>query len=165
MMMNYQQFIQILADHNDKQVNFYLPNGDRVPAHFHITDIGSVTANFIDCGAQVRSEQHVQIQLWLGADLDHRLTGQKSLSIIERSQSVLNLLDDLNASKVVIEYQNEVISHYSLHRVELTDTSLEFHLQSIQTQCLAALRNQKNIEQGGNASCFAANADKQSCCA
>jgi len=30
-------------------LHFYLPDGKAIPAHFHITEIGIVTKNFIGC--------------------------------------------------------------------------------------------------------------------
>jgi hypothetical protein len=30
-------------------LNFVLPNGV-VPQHFHVTEVGQITKNFIDCG-------------------------------------------------------------------------------------------------------------------
>ena len=35
-------------------VNFRLPDGSYVPEHFHVTEVGVVTRNFIDCGGTVR---------------------------------------------------------------------------------------------------------------
>lgn len=33
-----------------EKIAFQLPNGDLVPTHFHVTEIGKVTKHFIDCG-------------------------------------------------------------------------------------------------------------------
>ena len=35
-------------------VNFTLPDGTSVPEHFHVTEVGLITKNFIDCGGTVR---------------------------------------------------------------------------------------------------------------
>lgn len=35
-------------------VNFQLPNGTFVPEHFHVTEVGIITKNFVDCGGKVR---------------------------------------------------------------------------------------------------------------
>ena len=35
-------------------ISFKLPNGDLVPNHFHVTEVGRVTKNFIDCGGKIR---------------------------------------------------------------------------------------------------------------
>lgn len=33
-----------------ENVEFQLESGDFVPEHFHVTEIGMITKNFIDCG-------------------------------------------------------------------------------------------------------------------
>lgn len=38
------------------QVNIVQPNGEYVPAHFHITEVGLITKNFLDCGGDVHTE-------------------------------------------------------------------------------------------------------------
>lgn len=45
-------------------VTFQLPNGTFVPEHFHVTEVGEITRNFIDCGGTVRKETVVNFQLW-----------------------------------------------------------------------------------------------------
>lgn len=35
-------------------VNFYTENGEMVPEHFHVTEVGIITKDFIDCGGKVR---------------------------------------------------------------------------------------------------------------
>ena len=37
-------------------LKFQLPDGHFVPAHFHITEVGNLTRNYIDCGGIVRWE-------------------------------------------------------------------------------------------------------------
>lgn len=45
---------------NLKTVNFALPKEKGfVPEHFHITEVGPITKNFIDCGGTVREEKVV----------------------------------------------------------------------------------------------------------
>ncbi len=69
---------------NMDDVNFILPNGNQVPPHFHVTEVGIITKNFIDCGGTVREEKMVNFQLWEANDFDHRLAPQKLLNIIIR---------------------------------------------------------------------------------
>ena len=45
-------------------VNFLLENGTAVPEHFHVTEVGVITKNFIDCGGTVRNEKVANFQLW-----------------------------------------------------------------------------------------------------
>jgi len=39
------------------ELKIALPNGDFVPKHFHVTEVGCITKNFIDCGGTVREEK------------------------------------------------------------------------------------------------------------
>ena len=45
-------------------VKFKLPNGELIPSHFHITEVGSIKKDFIDCGGTIRNESFVGFQLW-----------------------------------------------------------------------------------------------------
>ena len=52
------------------QVNFILPNGSQVPAHFHVTEVGQASKKYIDCGGTIREESKVTFQLWEDWDVD-----------------------------------------------------------------------------------------------
>jgi hypothetical protein len=39
---------------NLEQIRFQLPNGELVPEHFHVTEVGKISKYFIDCGGTVR---------------------------------------------------------------------------------------------------------------
>ena len=62
------------------QIAFQLPNGDLVPNHFHVTEVGKITKHFIDCGGTVRTEEVINFQLWEANDYDHRFTTKFSTS-------------------------------------------------------------------------------------
>lgn len=111
------------------ELNFILPNGQFVPKHFHITEVGMNTRHFIDCGGTERIEKKINLQLWLDdGDLNHRLTSSKLLSIIELSQEKIGLpnLD------IEVEYQGQTIGKYGL---EFDSNNLL--LSSTETDCLA----------------------------
>jgi hypothetical protein len=110
-------------------VNFKLENGISVPSHFHVTEVGMITKNFIDCGGTVRKENRVSFQLWNANDTDHRLAPQKLSSIISLSEKVLGLGDE----EVEVEYQSDTIGKYGL---EYNGT--DFILTTKQTACLAS---------------------------
>ena len=74
---------------NLNNIAFRLPNGELVPNHFHVTEVGKITKNFIDCGGTVRKEEVVNFQLWDANDYDHRLHPEKLVHIIELSESCL----------------------------------------------------------------------------
>jgi hypothetical protein len=109
-------------------VNFQLPNGTFAPEHFHVTEVGQITKNFIDCGGTVRNEKVVNFQLWNADDTDHRLKPQKLLNIIALSEKVLGI-EDL---EIEVEYQSDTIGKY-----DLDFNGKDFVLVSKQTDCLA----------------------------
>ncbi|HET8858775.1 DUF6428 family protein [Marivirga sp.] len=111
------------------EVKFQIPNGEFVPPHFHITEVGIITRNFIDCGGTMRNEQKVNFQLWEDGDFDHRLGAKKLQNIINLSQEKLGIDDNL---EVEVEYQGATIGKY------LLDFNGEhFVLVNTQTDCLA----------------------------
>jgi hypothetical protein len=109
-------------------LNFVLPNGTKVPQHFHVTEVGQVSKNFIDCGGTVRNEKVVNFQLWEANDFDHRLAPKKLNDIIALSEKVLGLED----AEIEVEYQSETIGKYGIEF-----NGKEFTLTSTQTNCLA----------------------------
>ncbi len=44
-------------------INFKLESGQYVPDHFHVTEVGVITRDFIDCGGTVRHERVANFQL------------------------------------------------------------------------------------------------------
>ena len=111
-----------------EEVNFLLPNGTLVPEHFHGTEVGLITKNFIDCGGTVRKETVVNFQLWEANDFEHRLKPQKLLNIIELSEKVLGIED----FEIEVEYQSGTIGKYTLDF-----NGNDFILLNKQTNCLA----------------------------
>jgi len=111
-----------------KTIAFQLPNGELVPNHFHVTEVGKITKHFIDCGGTVRNEEIVNFQLWNANDYDHRLHPEKLVNIIELSQKTLNIGD----LEVEVEYQGQTIEKFAL---DFDGTN--FLLTTKQTDCLA----------------------------
>ena len=109
-------------------IKFVLQNGTVVPKHFHVTEVGQVTKNFIDCGGTVRNEKVVNFQLWEANDFDHRLAPQKLNEIIALSEKILGIED----AEIEVEYQSETIGKYG---VEFNGK--DFVLTTTQTNCLA----------------------------
>jgi hypothetical protein len=109
-------------------VNFKLPNESFVPEHFHVTEVGLITKNFIDCGGTVRKETVVNFQLWDANDFEHRLKPQKLIHIIELSEKVLGIED----FEIEVEYQDKTIGKY-----DLGFNGKDFELLNKKTACLA----------------------------
>src|SRR5258708_29524840 len=53
-----------------------LPNGRRVPAHYHVTEVGHVAKKFVDCGGTFRATEACLLQTFVGSPQadGHRLT-------------------------------------------------------------------------------------------
>ncbi|TKC08804.1 DUF6428 family protein [Pedobacter frigoris] len=124
--MKLSEIKEILA--SAEGVNFKLENGNSVPEHFHVTEVGIITKDFIDCGGTVRHEKVANFQLWDADDYEHRLKAGKLLHIISLSEKVLGM-EDL---EIEVEYQAETIGKY-----DLAYDGENFLLLSKKTACLA----------------------------
>ncbi|MFN6944643.1 MAG: DUF6428 family protein [Cytophagaceae bacterium] len=122
--------LSTFKDHlkNLSEISFRLSDGTYVPEHFHVTEVGLINKNFIDCGGTKRKETVVNFQLWTATDYEHRLGAEKLLKIIELSERELGIGDH----EIEVEYQSETIGKYGLLFV-----NGEFILDSLQTDCLA----------------------------
>lgn len=111
-----------------ENVEFQLENGTFVPEHFHVTEVGQITKNFIDCGGLIRTEKVVNFQLWNADDVEHRLKPAKLLNIIKLSEDKLGIED----AEIEVEYQSDTIGKYDLEFNGKT-----FVLKNKTTACLA----------------------------
>lgn len=107
---------------------FKLPDGRKVPSHFHVTEVGKISKDFIDCGGTRRKEEVINLQLWSSIDIHHRLQAQKLKDIISLSEEKLGL----GNHEIEVEYQGETIGKYGLDF-----NGQEFELTNKQTDCLA----------------------------
>ncbi len=110
------------------QIHFVLPNGTKIPSHFHITEVGMTTKQFTDCGNTFRISKTATFQLWTSIDFHHRLEPKKILSIINATEKMF-AGEDLD---IEIEYQQETIGKFGL---EFNNN--EFVLTNTKTDCLA----------------------------
>ncbi len=111
-----------------ENVEFQLENGTFVPEHFHVTEIGQINKNFIDCGGVIRNEKAVNFQLWNANDYEHRLKPGKLLNIIRLSEEKLGIED----AEIEVEYQSNTIGKY-----DLDFNGNTFVLKNKTTACLA----------------------------
>ena len=124
--MKLSEFKALLA--KVKSISFYLENGEIVPEHFHITEVGLLSKHFVDCGGTVRTDKKICMQVWTADDIEHRLLPEKLLGIIELAEKEL-CLEDL---EVIVEYQSTTVSNYGL-KFGLN----EFIMTNTLTDCLA----------------------------
>lgn len=112
-----------------KSFTIQLPNGTAVPAHFHITEMGLLTKNFIDCGNTIREEKLITFQVWFAGDLEHRLAPSKVFKIIEASKNLIGEAD----LELEVEYQDAM----TIGKFGLDFADEKFILTPKETTCLA----------------------------
>ena len=110
------------------EISFQFENGLHIPQHFHITEIGLITKDFIDCGGVIRNEKLISFQLWHANDFNHRLKPKNILEIISIAENSI-ISEDL---EIEVEYQNSTIGKYGL-----SFNGENFILKSKTTNCLA----------------------------
>lgn len=113
---------------NLESMTFLLPNGKKVPAHFHVTEIGNIQKKFMDCGGTIREEMKVSFQLWTSIDLHHRLKAERFGQIINLAEEKISLQD----AEIEVEYQGETIEKFGLDF-----DGQHFLLTAKKTDCLA----------------------------
>ncbi|MEM9015973.1 MAG: DUF6428 family protein [Verrucomicrobiota bacterium] len=131
--MTISELKETLAGHEGKALVFRLPDGESIPPHFHVTEIGFVRKEFIDCGGTVRTEGKCLLQVWVANDVDHRVDVGKLLQIMEHGKPVLPMA----ALPIEIEYEHPWVSHFPLESFEIDDENVVAVLTTRHTDCLA----------------------------
>jgi hypothetical protein len=150
----------LLREHPSAYLRLVLPDGDHVPTHFHITEVGHVTKRFIDCGGRLHEESDTcLLQTWVADDVDHRLDAGTFAKILDLGKQVLPH-DDL---EVEVEYEDCAVTQFPVTSAEAKGEVIELRLGEKHTDCLA--RQQCGID--GKECGTPSAADKQgaaSCC-
>jgi hypothetical protein len=133
MPMTVAEFRAVLEANPDVGMHWMLPDRSFVPAHYHITEVGRVQKDFIDCGGTVRSLTSCLLQVWVANDTDHRLHTTKLAAIMRVAEPLLASGD----LPVEVEYEEGTISQYPLAGAEITPAGVLFHLGTKHTACLA----------------------------
>jgi hypothetical protein len=126
--MTLQEFKNSLENRSD--LSFIIENGIKIPAYFHITEMGVKTKYFMDCGGVIRKDSKITFQLWTSDDYEHRLSCYKLSAIIKKAESLIK--EDIDNLEVEMEYQDYTIGLYS---VNLIDD--KYILEPTLTDCLA----------------------------
>ena len=122
-----------LANHPGKEAQLILPGGEEVPQHFHVTEVGGVRKDFIDCGGTKRVSSWCLLQAWVATDVEHRVGTDKLLKVLEMGASVM----PGDFLPVEVEYEAGVISQYPLAAVEAGEEAVILKLGTKHTDCLA----------------------------
>ena len=133
-----------LAEHQNTFPRFILPDGDYIPAHAHVTEVGHVVRNFIDCGGLTGKEEKVVLQAHVGNDTDHRLRSDRFAKILRLGNRVVPSVD----LDVDVEYDCCVLAQYPIFETRIDGTHLNVILRRGRTQCRARERRQTEATPG-----------------
>lgn len=143
-----------LEQHAEKKIRFVLPDQSVIPAHFHITEVGHVQKNFIDCGGTQRATSCCLLQAWVAAnDTRHALAAGRLVRILGLAAAILPN-EDL---PVEVEFEAPFISQFPIRSTEMIGDAVVFHLAAKHTDCLA--KEQCGVEE--DSSCCSA---ESGCC-
>jgi hypothetical protein len=132
--MKISEFKKHLLASPEHEMRFVLPDGDVIPLHAHVTEIGRVDKNFIDCGGAGRSLSCCTLQIWVASnDEEHRFAPGKLAKVMEMATPLFRG-DDLD---IEVEYEDCSISQFPVLKAEVSDGVLTFQLGSKHTDCLA----------------------------
>ena len=131
--MKLSEFKAHLQKHPNHELAFVLPDGDRIPAHAHITEAGRVDKSFIDCGGTIRRTATCSLQAWVADDVEHRFMPGKLAGVLDLAAPLFQS-DDLDME---IEYEDCAISQFPVLEASASNDALLFRLGSKHTDCLA----------------------------
>ncbi len=131
--MNLAELKSLLTEHSGCLFRIRLPDGAAVPVSFHVTEVGRLHKTFLDCGGTLRESTTCQLQVWVGEDYNHRIETGKMAAILEKAKSILP--DD--SVPVEIEYEERVVSQYTIREFEKLEDSIVLVLANKHTECLA----------------------------
>jgi hypothetical protein len=112
---------------------FILPDGQLIPAHFHITEVGHVVRKFVDCGGTFGERDACVLQTYVADDIEHRLHAGRFADILDLGRRILPS-DDI---EVEMEWDCCVVSQYPIASARTIEDRLEFQLAARHTDCLA----------------------------
>lgn len=156
--MNLKELQAQLHAHAELNVAVSLPDGGRVPAHFHITEVGHVAKKFVDCGGTFRASETCVLQTFIGSAREdgHRLLAGKLAHILDLARPIL----PSEALPVEVEYEDGVISQFPLIGIALEAGGLVLQLGLKHTDCLA--KDKCGIEEG--CGCEGEAVESERCC-
>jgi hypothetical protein len=129
--------LQNALEANPKRfLRFVLPDGDYIPAQGHVTEVGHLVRNFIDCGGLTGKEEKVVLQTHVGKDTDHRLRTDRFAKILRLGDRVIPSAE----LDVAVEYDCCVIAQYPIAEAAPEGDHLNLILQRGRTQCRARER-------------------------
>lgn len=150
--MNLAELNEVLRDHAESGLTFVLPDGRGVPDHFHVTEVGRVRKDFVDCGGTARSAESCVLQLWVAkGDEAHRLEAGKLGRILASAEAIFR--EGGVGLPVEVEYDVGVITQFVVTGAEVEAERIVFRLGSKHTACLAPERCAVDVPSSDGSGC------------
>lgn len=138
--MTTEGFINRLQEDAGKALIFVGPDGRRVPADYHITEIKDVSIASVDCGGRSATARETVTQLWTprNDDAGVPMTTDKAHAIFARVGKVRALDPDAEA---LFEWGDQHLRMAVCHvdRLDVTSEELVVYLDVRQPVCKPAL--------------------------
>jgi len=125
--------LQVLSENPSSALHLMLPDQSFIPEHFHVTEVGRVHKDFIDCGGTIRSTTACVLQVWVAHDLNHRLNTTTLLKVLRLAAPLLKSTE----LPVEVEYGSGTVSQFPVSAAEVTPSGILLYLGVKQTACLA----------------------------
>lgn len=138
-----------LASAPDLPITVIWPDGEAIEAHFHVTEIGRVQRDFVDCGGTMRQIVTCLLQTWVGDDLDHRITAGSLLKAFHHADPILQG-EDL---PVELEYEACNVVQLKVLSALVEGEHVAIRLGKKRTDCLARELCVPSSRSGAGASC------------
>jgi hypothetical protein len=151
--MKLYEFSNILKTVGTKRLVIRKSPTEVVPEHFHITEIGNVKKDFVDCGGVRRQLEYCAMQVWVADDINHRLTPDRLSSILDQG---LKFIDDNNI--VNFEIQERTVALYELFGMTISKDVVYLEVAEKKTACLAPDKC------GVKSDKYKADSEDKSCC-
>lgn len=132
-MITFAMLRQTLELNPDCALQFVFNDGGAIPPHFHVTEVGHVTKDFIDCGGTWRTTSACVLQTLVAHDTDHRLTSTRLASILALTGAVLPSAE----LPVEVEHDEGTTAIYSLGELAVENGQVTMLLEPKHTACLA----------------------------
>ena len=141
--MKFNELLNALQKFPTAFPRFVLPDGSYIPARAHITEVGHVVKDFIDCGGLTGRTEAVVLQTHVGSDTHHRLKSDRFAKILQLGNRVL----PHEEFEVEVEYDYCVVSQYPIAQIRPAGEHLDIFLGGKRTQCLAQERAKRETTQ------------------
>jgi hypothetical protein len=143
--MTFRDLQNALEANPNRFPRFVLPDGGCIPGHPHVTEVGHLVRNFIDCGGLGGKEEKVVLQTHVGDDTDHRLRSDRFAKILRLGRRVIPSAD----LDIDVEYDCCVVAQYPIAGAKPDGEYLNLMLQRGRTQCRVRERRQDETTAAG----------------